>query len=118
MATQVRLAYRRHYWCNVPPPHAGLPGCSPLHLLHHRSLCFIIGMPNMSCILKLSRTNVLYAAHDTSFVYLGASAKLHRRKPKVLVVLHVISEICWPRDIYRYISALSQVGPIKIVCDC
>ena len=39
----------------VPPSPAGPPGCSPLHLLH-RSLSFIIGMPNRSCILKL-RTN-------------------------------------------------------------
>ena len=30
----------------------------------------------------------------TSLVCLGASAKLRRRKPKVLVALHVISEKC------------------------
>ena len=35
--------------------------------------------------------NVLYA---TSFVCLGAKAKLRRRNPKVLVALDVISEIC------------------------
>ena len=40
----------------VPPSPAGPPGGSFLHLLHLRSLNFIIEMPNRSCILKL-RTN-------------------------------------------------------------
>ena len=51
MATQVRLAFHRRYWC-APSP-AGPPGSSPLHLLHHLNLSFMIGMPNRSCILKL-----------------------------------------------------------------
>ena len=40
---------------------------------------------------NLGSTNVLYA---TSLVLLGAKAKFLRRKPKVLVALDEISEIC------------------------
>ena len=40
---------------------------------------------------NLGRTKVLYA---TSLVLLGAKAKFLRRKPKVLVALDEISEIC------------------------
>ena len=39
----------------------------------------------------LGRTNVLYA---TSLVLLGAKAKFLRKRPKVLVALDEISEIC------------------------
>ena len=40
---------------------------------------------------SLDRTKVLYA---TSLVLLGAKATLLRRKPKVLVALEEISEMC------------------------
>ena len=42
---------------------------------------------------SLGRTKVLY---ETSLVLLGAKAKFLWRKPKVLVALDEISEICWP----------------------
>ena len=73
-----------------PPSPAGPPACSPMHLIYHRSLSFILEMSNRSCILKF------------------ASAKLRRRKPKVLVALHIISEICLPKSVcdslYRYFA--------------
>ena len=52
MATQVYLA-ELHIAdaTDVPPLPAGPPCCSPLHLLQHISLSFIIGMPNRSCIV-------------------------------------------------------------------
>ena len=40
---------------------------------------------------NLGRTKVLY---ETSLVLLGAKAKFPQRKPKVLVALDEISEIC------------------------
>ena len=72
----------------VSPSPAGPPGSCPLYLLHLSNLSFMIGMPNRCCILKLrSQTNVLYA---TSLVCLDAKAKLHRRKPNVLVALSLV----------------------------
>ena len=47
---------------------------------------------------NLGRTKVLYA---TSLV--GAKAKFLRRKPKVLVALDEISEICWPQSMFSAI---------------
>ena len=49
--------------CISPSP-AGPPGSCPLHLLHLCNLSFVIGTPNMSCILELRANQLLYA---TSF---------------------------------------------------
>ena len=52
---------------------------------------------------NLGRTKVLYA---TSLVLLGAKAKFLQRKPKVLVALDEISEICWPQSMFSVIVIL------------
>ena len=76
---------------SVAPPPAGPAGCRPLYLLHLLNLSFTIRAPNGGCILQLRVYQSLYA---TSLVLLGAKAKFLRRKPKVLVALDEISEIC------------------------
>ena len=48
----------------------------------------------------LGHTKVLYA---TSLVLLGAKAKFLRRKPKVLVALDEISEICCNQSMFSVI---------------
>ena len=63
MATQVRQAYRRRYWC-FPSP-AGPPGSCPLHLLHLSNLSFMIWMPNRCCILEL-RANQCFVCNFIS----------------------------------------------------
>ena len=49
---------------------------------------------------SLGRTKVLYVS---SLVLLGAKAKFLGRKPKVLVALDEISEICWPQSMFSVI---------------
>ena len=69
------------------------------------STCWIwvlqYGLQKDAAYSSLGRTKVLYA---TSLVFLSAKANFLRRKPKVLVALDEISEICWP--------------PIHVLCDC
>ena len=76
---------------SVAPPPAGPAGCRPLYFLHLLNLSFTIGLQMGAAYSNLGRTKVLYA---TSLVLLGAKAKFLRRKPKVLVALDEISEIC------------------------
>ena len=69
---------------SVAPPPAGPAGCRPLYLFHL--------LPQMGAAYSiLGHTKVLYV---TSLVLLGAKAKFLRRKPKVLLALDEISEIC------------------------
>ena len=63
MATQVRQAYCRRYWC--PPSPAGPHGSCPLHLLHLSNLRFMIGIPNRCCILEL-RANQCFVCNFLS----------------------------------------------------
>ena len=71
---------------SVAPPPAGPAGCRPLYLLHLLNLSFM-----GAAYSSLGRTKVLYGP---SLVLLGAKAKFLQRKPKVLVALDEISEIC------------------------
>ena len=74
---------------SVAPPPAGPAGCRPLYLLH------LYGLQISAAYSSKGHTKVLYA---TSIVLLGAKAKFLQRKPKVLVALDEISEICWPQS--------------------
>ena len=76
---------------SVAQPPAGPAGCRLLYLLHLLNLSFTIRAPTGAAYSNLGRTKVLYA---TSLVLLDAKAKFLRRKPKVLVALDEISEIC------------------------
>ena len=76
---------------SAAPPPAGPAGCRPLYLLHVLNLSFTIRAPNGGCILQFRAYQSFYA---TSLLLLGAKAKFLRRKPKVLVDLDEISEIC------------------------
>ena len=68
----------------VSPSPAGPAGCCPLNFLYLVNLKFRVRAPDGCC-------KVLYAS---SFVLLGAKAKLLRRKPSVLIALEEISEMC------------------------
>ena len=76
---------------SVAPPPAGPAGCRPLYLLHLLNLSFTIRAPNGGCILQF-RAYQSFACNLLSTF--GAKAKFLRRKPKVLVALDEISEIC------------------------
>ena len=67
MATQVRQACRRRYWCFSISCMSTwqLSSVPSLYLLHLSNLSFMIGMPNMCCILEL-RTNQCFVCNFLS----------------------------------------------------
>ena len=73
-------------------------------VLYTFSTCWIwvleYGLQMGAAYSSLGRTKVLYA---TSLVLLVAKDKFLWRKPKVLVALDEISEICWPQSMFSVI---------------
>ena len=79
---------------SVASPPAGPVGCRPLYFLHFLNLSStIIWAPNRCCILQI-RAFQSCVCNLFKLVLLGAKAKFLQRKPKVLVALDEISEIC------------------------
>ena len=78
--------------CVAPPP-AGPAGCRPLYFLRGLlNLSFTIWAPNGCCILQFRAYQSF--VYTTSLVLLVVKAKFLRIKPKVLVALDEISEMC------------------------
>ena len=98
MATQVRLAFHRRYWCSSIACRS--TGQHPLHLLHLLNLSCMIGMPNRSCILKL-RPNQCFVCNFLSMP--RCQCQIAPKKTQSLSCL-----ACNFRNV---------LTPIKIICD-
>ena len=95
MATQVRLAFHRRYWCSSIACRS-----TGQHLLHLLNLSFMIGMPNRSCILKL-RPNQCFVCNFLSMP--RCQCQIASKKTQSLSCLS-----CNFRNV---------LTPIKIICD-